>query len=155
MTLLYSLFFVWLLLRCIDCLCVAPCGACSGTTPGEFEITFAGIADQSCGECELLNDTYILTQTEFNPCFFRYDLPASICAASAPGDFVRVDFDLDSTTFDPIVEIEAFNASLSSLWRRTNGAAYDCGFSSTDFPFFSEGSTACAFASSTCTVTAL
>ena len=60
MTLLYALFFVWLLLRCIDCLCQCKisCTQCpSDQAPCRYQLIFNGYTDNLCTNCEDLNIT--------------------------------------------------------------------------------------------------
>lgn len=60
------------------------CPSCNGKWPQELEITLAGFADRACSDCEMLNDTYVLSKIGILPagCCWSYDFPADVCGAS-------------------------------------------------------------------------
>lgn len=55
------------------------CDLCiDSDAPSQVQVVLAGIAEDTCGSCDSLNGTYVLTQ-QANPCYWRYILPSVIC----------------------------------------------------------------------------
>lgn len=40
--------------------CCCQCPYCRGAHPKELEVTIAGLTDRDCGDCDVLNDTFVL-----------------------------------------------------------------------------------------------
>ena len=55
--------------------CGGLCPWCSGNTPHQVEVTFAGVADDNCADCdEYWNDAFVLTQDPLEnfECYYNY-----------------------------------------------------------------------------------
>lgn len=83
-----------------DCLnCQNPCFICSGISPISWQLDFASIANETCGDCNDLNGTYYLSErtshvsTQCNwsyqhttgPCSTNWNIHLSMQASSTPG----------------------------------------------------------------------
>ena len=59
------------------CCCSPRCGSCLAT-PNQWRLTIAGVLNADCSDCGLLNGTFILTRTEYDPCCWE-DTEACPC----------------------------------------------------------------------------
>lgn len=69
---------------CFCCAGAADCIACTvGTTHLTYEVVISGVADGSCGDCESLNATYVVSQdVPISNCHFAYIFSPDICLYS-------------------------------------------------------------------------
>ena len=132
-----------------------PCIICqSGTTPLDYSVVIADVGNDGC-DCTELNGTYILSQTEANPCQWRYDF-SSIC---------NVD-ELLLTIVKPGADVELLvdfggvgdgQTTICIHYQKTyvDVATIDCEFNNLDVPFvYDKAWCQCEGFGSTCTVTA-
>lgn len=135
------------------CPCCAPaCDTCSNcqtdTTACEYEVIIAGMADEACADCEMLDDTYILTQV--TACAYIYEF-AGACDITAIG----LGFNSFFGNYRVNGSLYAGGAQKHD-WQLAAGASpIDCAMVSLDVPFLVDDSTQCNAADATFTVSAV
>lgn len=141
------------------------CTYCSGSPPDAFRVVIANIAESTCGNCALLNATYILTYPAGSyyhypsaTCFWYYDLPTPVCNVEEiwlffsdnrwPAELNAIEVLLRNHNVSVLTYLNFLKSHISK-------PACD-GFNNTAIPLKSTvAGTGCDLSSATCVVTAL
>lgn len=142
------------------CCTVPACGNCqSGTTSASYEITIAGIVDDTCGDCESANATFVVAQTA-SPCIWSYLLDPDICAYTQVT--MQVGVDLVSGVFIDVWISNTYPYTFpfpteAVQWRQDgiSGAPIDCQLSSFSVSLEGPVGTDCDGSAATCEVSAV
>jgi hypothetical protein len=143
--------------------CAGGCTGCNvGTQPGSYQVVIAGVTDDACGDCEQLNDTFVVTFTgqsgSSNQCTYEYIFDPDICTYTQIWLFIFNEFpsgmvaECYAADTNPLETSETENVKFRTV---RGGASTDCQFSALDFSIKSRIGNDCTNSSATCTVTAL
>lgn len=144
--------------------CGGICTNCdAGTFTASYEVTIAGVADDACGDCEQINDTFVLTYTEqagapLFACTYEYIFDPDICTYTQLWLFIANEFPSGVVVECYAADTHPLNTSETEnlKFRKViGGTSTDCGFSALDLNIKSRVGDDCTNASATCTVTAL
>jgi hypothetical protein len=111
---------------CPNCFPSSACSSCIvNTTPIEVQITYTGVANGFCTNCENLNQTFLASRNDaFDPCIWQLSSAARVCASS-----VSVQFIVGSTHYPA-----GAPGNTAANWGSTGDVAYmtqtlptDCG----------------------------
>lgn len=136
-----------------DCCCPDPCAECAeGTTPRQWKVVIADVADGVCSGCELFNATFYLPQ--ILPCAWRYLFVTWDHGCPGGG----------SQTFMVLLQLLAGHINVQ-LWVGTHWSATfvhnwpgdaDCEAEDLDVPYSSQSASGfCDASGATVTVTAI
>lgn len=129
--------------------------ACPDSGPDEFEVVIDGITPISCGtgDCEAINDTYILTRVE--NCLWRIDLSNSeTCFGPLTG--IELEITAGAGVYSIAVRYDFSGSTGTSAFTKGSQTANCNDISSLSLNFFGNiFFPQCQHSSSTCTITAL
>lgn len=151
----------WRFNPCSGC-CQQECTACLDQGPSNFQVVIDGIADASCTDCTILNDTYILpfitsgSGTFGDPCIWEYNEGGS---SGCDLSFVRLSVFLDGPAGYFITVIMNMSGNIIN-WKKSYGTGLadrpDCAnLTNEDIPLLNNISTCDASAPPTALVTTL
>jgi len=122
--------------------------------PNEFQVMLSGIIEDGCGDCDSLNDTYVVPWREVVGCRWYYYLPAEICNVAT----VEVQVMAPYLLLGYHINVYLMDASWTALcrWTKDYGVEKpDCDALNNEvIPLSWQGWT-CDASSSTCLLTAL
>jgi len=133
--------------------CGCTCSACSDTAPCCWRVDIAGMADNTCSECENFNGTWYLSQDTAGGCTWSVRIPTG-CTECDSVDLVLT-VHLDGSDYKIKVEMVDDSDTVLHKWEKNYGeAAPDCcGLSSESLPHVTNSGD-CDSSSATCTITA-
>ena len=129
---------------CEDC----PCEQCTGATPGQIQLTIAGVVDDSDDCCDGINGTYVLDQSQAFCCRYQFTLPTPVCTLK------YIILNLNASN---IVATFNWSASVYGAFSKSTTLTYDCEFSGLVLPFsgHAPGPQGCDYSGATVTITSL
>ncbi len=134
--------------------CGVTADCCDGTVPTQLQVTFSDIAEDGCGDCDTLNDSFIVDldipeQTDIN-CTWYYYFDSQVCNV----DDIQV---MVQEAGNWLVAFGSDNAGGYDVatWYKTGlSIPPSCSPEDQDVPFFSQSlGEPCDYSPSSCTVT--
>lgn len=144
--------------------CIDDCTNCTaGTRSDSMQVVISGVTDDSCGDCEQLNDTFVCTYTGVGgsplfACTWEYIFDPDICTYTQMWIFLGSEFPVGLTFYVAVADTNPITTSEteSIVFKNTvGGTSVNCQFSSYSVAYNSRTGNDCVGASATCSVTAL
>ena len=114
------------------------CSLCTSDTPGEILVVLADISDDSCSDCETLNDSYVCKRgdvtyegdTELG-CSWGYEFESSACGVCSPTPYPFVGIDVYFYYSFPNYKMgvclrESPFVAADPIWEITSADLVDC-----------------------------